>query len=87
MASAMAKDRLPTAATASLDVDRYTVVGKNLGAAGRQEVKMCRPGLCAGWVQTCHSLCDALTSGSDVLVLLSLLLRELTACVWRMHGR
>ncbi len=30
MHSAIAKDRLPTAATASLDVDRYTVVGKNL---------------------------------------------------------
>lgn len=30
MASAIAKDRLPTAATASFEVDRYTAVGKNL---------------------------------------------------------
>jgi hypothetical protein len=30
MQSAIAKDRLPTAATASFDVDRYTAVGKNL---------------------------------------------------------
>lgn len=30
MHSAIAKDRLPTAATANLEVERYTVVGKNL---------------------------------------------------------
>lgn len=49
MASAIAKDRLPTAATASFEVDRYTAVGKNLREAwarfgvrsGMQGLPMC----------------------------------------------
>jgi hypothetical protein len=31
----MAKDRLPTAATATLDVDKYMVAGKKLHAGNR----------------------------------------------------
>jgi hypothetical protein len=48
MASAMAKDRLPTAATASFEVDRYTAVGKNLGVGrkGSGEISLCVLAVC-----------------------------------------